>query len=81
MLISVNISIITYYHSYYYILVWTLYVIDKLRKYTNLQMSSTLIKVTEHAQIAGAPPFLVCATMAAKTRLGKMRTVIILITM
>ena len=44
-------------------------------------MSSTLIKVTEHAQIAGAPPFLVCATMAAKTKLGKMRTVIILITM
>ena len=81
MLISVNISIITYYHSYYYILVWTLYVIDKLRKCTNLQMSSTLIKVTEHAQIARAPPFLVCAAMAAKTKLGKMRTVIILITM
>ena len=36
----------------------TIYVIEKSWNVQNLQMSSTLIKLTEHAQIATAPPFL-----------------------
>ena len=36
----------------------TIYVIEKSWYVQNLQMSSTLIKLTEHAQIATAPPFL-----------------------